>query len=343
MKERKNWVSYKKLKASVTIEQILRRYGLWDTLKPVGKNMTGCCPIHHGTNPRQFTVNPEKNIFNCFGDCQKGGNILDLVAGLEGCDIKEAALMIKSWFLPSGVADSKAKDREAKDAPFQQKDTQLVREKNEVSDLPESEGEPVENKPLSFRLRTVPDHPFFAERRISPETVAHFGLGFCNKGMMADRIVIPINNEAGELVAYGGRAVTAEMAALEKYKLPPGLNKMALVYNLDRQADGVKTLVVVESFLSVFRLYQAGFEQVVTCLGSSMSERQADLLSAKLGPAGQVLFLLDADEAGRKGAANAMALLSQRLFVKDLDISALAKKPHLASEDELKKFLEPYF
>lgn len=343
MKKNNNWVSYKRLKESVTIEQILRRYGLWDTLKPAGKSIVGCCPIHHGTNPRQFTVNPEKNIFNCFGDCQKGGNILDLVAGLEGCEIKEAALKIKNWFLPAGMDHSEPTGRVADSAPFQQKDTQLVREENDGSDSPVSETEAVENKPLTFRLRTVPDHPFFVERRISPETVAHFGLGFCNKGMMADRIVIPINNEAGELVAYGGRAVTAEMAALEKYKLPPGLNKMALVYNLDRQADGVKTLVVVESFLSVFRLYQAGFEQVVTCLGSNMSERQADLLSAKLGPAGQVLFLLDADEAGQKGTAKGVEILAGKLFVKALDIAGLAKKPHLASEKELRDFLNPYF
>jgi len=211
------------------------------------------------------------------------------------------------------------------------------------SGVSEERTEPVENKPLTFRLRTVPDHPFFAERQISPETVAHFGLGFCNKGMMADRIVIPINNERGELVAYCGRALTAEMVEAEKYKLPPGLNKMALVYNLDQQADGIKTLVVVESFLSVFRLYQAGIKEAVTCLGSSMSERQADLLSAKLGSAGQVLFLLDADEAGQKATTKGVELLAGRLFVKALDIAGLAKKPHMASEEELRDFLGPYF
>lgn len=351
MAKNKNWVSYKELKAKVTIEQILRRYGLWDTLKPSGQSLVGCCPIHHGTNPRQFTVNPDKNIFNCFGDCQKGGNILDLVAGLEGCEIKDAALKIKDWFLVGGVDHSKPTRREAEKKPARGglSDTdlaspagKLVREEEEGS-APVSEAELVENKPLTFRLKTVPEHQFFAERRISPDTIEHFGLGFCSKGMMAGRIAIPINNERGELVAYCGRAVTAEDAELMKYKFPPDFKKAAVVYNLDQQADGVKTLIVVESFLSVYRLYQAGFEAVVTCLGSSLSEQQADLILDRLEPTGQVLLMLDADEAGRKGTEHAMSLLSRRLFVKELDISSLAKKPHLAREEELASFLAHYF
>jgi hypothetical protein len=53
--------------------------------------------------------------------------------------------------------------------------------------------------------------------------------------------------------------------------------------------------------------------------------------------------MLDADEAGRKATENSLAILSRRLFVKDLDISPLAKKPHRASEEDLKSFLAPYF
>src|SRR5450756_995326 len=101
MEAKKNWVNYKTIKKSVTIEQVLRHYGVWDKLKASGRSMIGCCPIHQGTNPRQFSVNPEKNIFNCFGDCQGGGNIIDLVAKLEKCDTKEAAKKIHHWFLAS--------------------------------------------------------------------------------------------------------------------------------------------------------------------------------------------------------------------------------------------------
>ena len=77
------------------------------------------------------------------------------------------------------------------------------------------------NKPLKFELQNLdPNHPFFRERGITLETAEYFGLGFCQKGMMKDRIAIPIHNEKNELVAYCGRAVTPEQIKDEKYKQP---------------------------------------------------------------------------------------------------------------------------
>ncbi|HUU41527.1 MAG TPA: CHC2 zinc finger domain-containing protein [Desulfatiglandales bacterium] len=337
---KKNWVNYKTIKASVTIEQILRHYGVWDNLKPSGRSMIGCCPIHQGTNPRQFSVNPEKNIFNCFGDCQGGGNIIDLVAKMEKCDTKEAAKKIQNWFLGPAHNSPIQKTRDPGNAATK-KDTQLVREKKEPPAPDPPQDAPV-NPPLTFRLQTVPEHQFFVDRCFNQETVNHFGLGFCARGMMADRVAIPIENVSGELVAYCGRGVTPDQIESEKYKLPPGFNKSLVVYNLSRQPPGIKTLVVVESFLSVFRLYQAGINQVVAYMGSSMSDKQEDLIADFLGPAGQVILLLDADDAGNKGSDNCLARLSSKLFVKNLDISPLAKKPHLASEEDLKKLFAPY-
>jgi DNA primase len=339
MTVKKTWVNYKAIKAGVTIEQVLRHYGLWDTLKASGRSMIGCCPIHQGTNPRQFSVNPEKNIFNCFGDCQGGGNIIDLVAKMEKCGTKEAADKIQNWFLGPANNSQLQKTRNIEKATSK-KDTKLVREKKEAKPDPPKDT-PV-NQPLTFRLKTVSEHQFFADRDFNQETVNHFGLGFCARGMMANRIVIPIENESGELVAYCGRGITPEQIESEKYKLPSGFNKSLVVYNLNRQTPGIKTLIVVESFLSVFRLYQAGVGHVVSCMGSSMSETQEELIINFLGPAGQVLLLLDADAAGNKGSDNCLARLSSQLFVKDLDISPLAKKPHLAGEGDLKKLLAPY-
>ena len=75
-----NWIDFKELKQSVTMEMVLKDYGLWDKLKKSGNNLVGCCPIHKGSNPRQFSVDPVKSIYNCFGNCKSGGNVLDFVS-----------------------------------------------------------------------------------------------------------------------------------------------------------------------------------------------------------------------------------------------------------------------
>jgi DNA primase len=80
------------------------------------------------------------------------------------------------------------------------------------------------NPPPKFELKNfTPEHPFFHERGILLATVEHFGLGFCSKGMMKDRLAIPIHNEHGQLIAYCGRAVSQDQIDKEgKYEMPPG-------------------------------------------------------------------------------------------------------------------------
>ena len=103
----KNWIDFKALKERVSMEMVLDHYGLLEGLKESGQNLVGCCPIHKGSNSRQFSVNLEKNLFNCFGQCKAGGNILDFVALMEVGDndgmefIRKAGLMIQDWF-PTG-------------------------------------------------------------------------------------------------------------------------------------------------------------------------------------------------------------------------------------------------
>ena len=97
-------VDYKTIKDRVSMKMILSRYSLLDDLRKSGKNLIGRCPIHKGSNNHQFSVDPEKNIFNCFAkSCDGCGNVLDFVALMESGNretesIKEAALKIQEWF-----------------------------------------------------------------------------------------------------------------------------------------------------------------------------------------------------------------------------------------------------
>lgn len=81
----------------------------------------------------------------------------------------------------------------------------------------------VVNAPLDFELRNLDhDHPYLAKRGFLPETVKHFGLGFCNRGLFRGRIMIPIRDLEGRCVGYAGRAVDDRTISETnpKYKLP---------------------------------------------------------------------------------------------------------------------------
>jgi len=98
------WVNYKEVKEKVSLKMVLERYHVLDTMKPSGNNYTCCCPIHKGTNSRQFSANFERNIWQCFGDCQAGGNVLDFVAQIENVNIRKAALMLRDWYLLGNIS-----------------------------------------------------------------------------------------------------------------------------------------------------------------------------------------------------------------------------------------------
>ena len=340
MDKTENWVDFKELKERITFEMVLDRYGLLGKLKRSGKNLVGRCPIHHGSNPRQFSVDPERNIFNCFGNCKSGGNILDFVSKMENIPVRSAALKLKEWF-PEAVAER----ADSPEAEGQAKETEKpAAKKAEAKRTEPAEGteKPGEvNPPLKFQLKSLnPEHAFFAERGILPTTVEHFGLGYCSKGMMKGRIAIPIHNERGELVAYCGRATDAGLTETEgKYKLPPNFVKSAVVYNLNRQAPEAEAFILVESFLSVFRLYQAGYLNALSLLGSALSERQEELILSCLGKNGRLYLLFDADESGQSCAADCLLRLGHKAFVKAVAIGGLAQKPHRLTSDQIVSLL----
>ena len=82
----------------VSLSMILSRYGLQETLKVSGTQLKGACPVHGGSNRRQFVVDTRKNVWRCFADCNRGGGVLELVAALEHVDIMSAARLVAGWF-----------------------------------------------------------------------------------------------------------------------------------------------------------------------------------------------------------------------------------------------------
>jgi hypothetical protein len=92
------WVDFNAVKAAVTIQMVLDHYGLGGWQRS-GSELRGRCPMHRGGKPRQFTVNVDKNVFKCFfRNCGARGNVLDFVAAMESCSVRDAALKLQEWF-----------------------------------------------------------------------------------------------------------------------------------------------------------------------------------------------------------------------------------------------------
>src|SRR5436190_2419558 len=87
-----SFVDFKAVKAAITMEQVLQHYVLLDRFKRSGDSLSGPCPIHKGENPTQFRVSISKNIWNCFSECKRGGNVLDFIALMESVTVHASAL-----------------------------------------------------------------------------------------------------------------------------------------------------------------------------------------------------------------------------------------------------------
>ena len=278
------WADFSAVKRTVSLEAVLRHYQIPD-LHHRRDPLQGRCPIHHGRRDDSFRAHLSKNVFQCFA-CQARGNVLDFVAAMEQCSIREAALRLQQWF---GVSVYPA-------MPDKQKG-ELVR-KEEASNLP-----------LRFALTAVEmNHPYLAQRGIDPPTAAEFGVGFYpGPGLMSGRIVIPICNLHGQLVAYAGRALDDRPP---KYKLPVGFRKALELFNLPRAAAaGGKTVIVVEGYFDCMRVHQAGFPRVVALMGSSLSAAQE---SSLLRHFEHIVLMLDGDAAGRAASEVIATRLSGR-------------------------------
>jgi DNA primase len=92
-----NWVDFKAIKEAVSLEAVLEHYGLIKTLRRSGAELRGRCPIHNGEGSDTFHANTQKNAFQCFS-CKARGNVLDFVAAMEKCSVRDAGLKLKDWF-----------------------------------------------------------------------------------------------------------------------------------------------------------------------------------------------------------------------------------------------------
>ncbi len=337
------YVSFDEVKRKISIVEVLEVLGLADRFRPVGSTLTGVCPLPshtHGPSPNseQFKINCKEGVWlwHCFGDCQKGGDVVEFVKAMTGYDNAH----VRFWFAEkfsdrltakkekrrstrksTGAEEAPPKKEEARANPGKDQSQQASPSTPNVSVPPA----PPPLKPLRFFLNLDPDVPYLKERGLSPDTIRRFGLGLCTNGFLKGYVAIPVHAHPRQFgtnpIGYLGRwpgddfDCDGQPGTRPRYKFPNDFPRNQIVYGLSEALESEKDrpLIVVEGPFKLFHLFQSGFSNTVATFGVSLSDEQAELLVAT----GRSLVLLfDGDQAGIAGMRAAAGKLITRSFVR---------------------------
>lgn len=314
-------------------------------LKPSGSGLMGRCPFpDHKEKTPSFSVSETKQLYHCFG-CHKSGDLITFLIDFNGYTYPEALV----WLAQR--ASIPLPEREEKDSEF---DRQEARRKQLLKINQMAASFFVEQ--LKRTSPTDPVRLYIEKRGLTPETVELFRIGFAPKewdslltwlqgknapvalaeeaklvvprkegrvghfDMFRDRLMFPIQNTMGDVLAFGGRVLnpednpkylnSPETPVFEKKKVLYGLHQTARYIRSEDQA------LIVEGYMDAVSLFQAGFRNVAAVMSSSLTPEQARLIKRMTR---NVVVLLDGDAAGMDGAERSLpTLLQADLYPKGL-------------------------
>jgi DNA primase len=294
-------------------------------LKKKGKSYTALCPFHPEKTP-SFSVSQERQIYHCFG-CGKGGNVYTFLMEHEKLSFYEALkLLAKRANISLPKKGSDQKTTEILDQLFyaNQVANEYFRESlinsKKAKDYLQSRGfssETVEEFSLGYAPAEWEGLIRFAkEKGLKPETLLSAGLvvekekkaGWYDR--FRDRVTFPIFNLSQKIVGFGGRIIQEKDEP--KYLNSPEspiYHKGKILYGLNLSKDVIrdkKAAVLVEGYIDLISLYQAGIKNVVAPLGTSFTQDQARLLSRY---AEKIYLLFDSDRAGESAVFRSADLL----------------------------------
>ncbi|TYB87285.1 MAG: DNA primase [Kosmotoga sp.] len=312
-----------KLKSSVDIVELVGRYV---NLQKSGSYYRGLCPFHNDTDP-SFYVSPGKGFFHCFG-CGASGDVISFYQKIEDLSFTDAVVQLADMFnvnVPMHVFEETAYHKTTKilenlarywhNELFKKSEASL----NMINYLKKRK---IKEKTIrSFELglssgdRTL-DGFIRSNIKVDQNDLVKAGVAYINNGKLINRfenrLTIPIRNKSGRVVGFGGRVISDENGP--KYLNSPEssiFKKSKLLFNLDRAKKSISSLnyvIVVEGFFDVISMYEAGIENVVGTLGTSLTGIQLKLLK---NITENILFFFDSDEAGQKATFRAVEMAEQ--------------------------------
>ncbi len=309
---------------------IVRLVSDYVPLKKAGSRLKGLCPFHQEKTP-SFSVDPERQLFYCFG-CQTGGDIFKFVQLYERAAFPEAVeLVAKRFAIPMPAAEGK---------PSGPRERTL-----ELNRLAAGYYGSVLSDPDGGRRCRA----YLEQRGIDEKTAARLELGYAPDGWQAlvdrarssgfkpeellrgglamerksgrgqydrfrNRLIFPIRDVGGRSIAFGGRALGDDEPKYINSPETPAYTKGNHLYGLDLARDAVRregAAIVVEGYMDVAALLQAGFEHVVASLGTAFTGAQARVLARYTK---KVVISYDGDAAGASATARSVGLLLDQGF-----------------------------
>lgn len=297
-------------------------------LQKKGSNYFGLCPFHNEKSP-SFSVSPGKQMYYCFG-CGAGGNVITFLMEYENQTFPEA---VRTLAQRAGIALPEADDsKEARQADSRR--AKLLEINKEAA------------KYFYYQLRTERGSvgmEYLRKRKLSDETMNHFGLGYANKysndliqylkskGYSEDlirdaglcnvdekhgmydkfwnRVMFPIQDINHRVIGFGGRVMGD---GKPKYLNSPEteiFDKSRNLYGLNFARTSRKgNVILCEGYMDVIAMHQAGFTQAVASLGTAFTSGQASLLRRY---ANEILLSYDSDGAGVNAALRAIGILKE--------------------------------
>ncbi len=300
------------IKARVNIVDLIGRYVV---LKPAGKNYKARCPFHPDDTP-SLMVSPEKGLWHCFG-CGAGGDAVGFLMRIERLSFPEAVAKLAQELgielRSSGDGKSRLFQVNAEALRFfQQALRSAAGEKARAYLLSRGIGEPLWER---WGIGYAPpswDGLLRALSRFGVQTLLDLGLVVMGErgpyDRFRDRLVFPIRDEQGRVVAFAGRAFEGEPKYLNTPNTPL-FTKGTVLYGLDLAKEAIRRkgrAVVVEGYTDVISLHAVGIEETVASMGTSLTEDQARLLARYTE---DVVIAYDRDAAGEASSLRGMFVL----------------------------------
>jgi DNA primase len=236
--------------------------------------------------------------------------LMEMADPADGDALRAVAVALQSRFFPEGTSS---------------------RPKPAVAEKPQPAARElpvVVNAPMDFELKGLDHgHEYLRGRGFSAETMSYFGVGFCLRGMLKDRIAIPLHDGEGRLIGFAGRMAddSAICDGNPKYLFPSrrerngtiyAFDKSLVVYNGHRQKAPCDDLIVVQGIPAVWWLCQHGFPRTVSLMGAECSDEQVDAITGLVKPGGCLWLMTDGTEAGDGLARIALGRFAQRRAVR---------------------------
>ncbi len=319
---------------------IVRVIGEYVRLRKTGQNFTGLCPFHQEKTP-SFAVHPLRQIYHCFG-CGAGGDVFKFVMEVDKCPFPEAVRTVAE---KCGIAIPRPPERSPEER----------RENQQRSALVEMHGEAATffSRQLHEGAEGKVAMAYLEDRGLDREAMKRFGLGFApfsgdalrrhlkskypeklleasglfsrdQSGRLYDRfrrrIMFPIANDAGKIIAFGGRAMGDDMPKYLNSPESPIYSKSNVLYHLDRAKEALRRndfAILVEGYMDAIAVARAGIANVVASCGTSLAEPQIKLLARFTH---RVVVNYDPDTAGQAATERSLALLLEKEF----DVRVLA-------------------